>query len=293
MTQLQGFIYPRTELGRAAMLPSPPWHYSGDLLTVEYRTDPSRVAELLPDPLSLVPDDEDPGAVAMIFADWQSCGDDLAELDDPIRAQYKEAFLVVRCMYQGQIFSRCAYIWVDKDYALVRGIFQGYPKKLGSIWMTRPVALGKAGPRVAAGGRFAGTVAYHDRRIVNARVTLRQPSDANGFVNGHAMVHNRYLPAIEANGTDSFSELVTMRGADVELGQAWSGEAELELLPSPVEEIARLEVREVLGGYWRSVATTFAGGTTLVATSPGAASLRPASGVASGVTSEVASGVAS
>jgi hypothetical protein len=77
-----------------------PWHYSGDLLTVEYRTDPSRVAELLPDPLTLVPDDQDPGAVAMIFADWQSCGDDRSELLDPIRSQYKEAFLVVRCMYQ-------------------------------------------------------------------------------------------------------------------------------------------------------------------------------------------------
>jgi hypothetical protein len=30
-----------------------------------------------------------------------------------------------------------------------------------------------------------------------------------------------------------------------------------------VEEINRLEVREVIGGYFRSVGTTFAGGTTL------------------------------
>ena len=63
------------------MLPDMPWHYSGDLMTVEFRTDPSRVAELLPEPLTLVPDEHDPGAVAMIFADWQSCGDDLSELD--------------------------------------------------------------------------------------------------------------------------------------------------------------------------------------------------------------------
>ena len=41
------------------------------------------------------------------------------------------------------------------------------------------------------------------------------------------------------------------------------GDGEIELLPSPVEEVARLEVREVLGGYFRSVGTTFAGGTTL------------------------------
>ncbi len=247
------------------MLPPMPWHYSGDLITVEYRTDPSRVAELLPDPLTLVPDEQDPGAVAMIFADWQSCGDDYSELMDPVRSQYKEAFVVVRCMYKGTIYSRCVYIWVDKDFALVRGHFQGYPKKLGSIWQTRPVAVGKAGPRIAAGGKFAGTVAYHDRRIVNAYVTMREPSDGNGFVNGHPMVHSRYMPRIEGDGTDSYAELVTMSGRDVELGPAWRGEADIELFPSPVEEFARLEVREIIGGYFRQVGTTFAGGTTLEA----------------------------
>jgi acetoacetate decarboxylase len=263
MTYPHGFIFPRTATGDSSILPRMPWHYSGDLLTVEFRTDPARVADLLPDPLTVVPDDEDPGAVAMIFADWQSCGPDFAELDDPIRAQYKEAFVVVRCMYQGTMYSRCVYIWVDKDFSMVRGHFQGYPKKLGSVWMTRPVTIGKAGPRVAAGGRFAGTVAYHDRRIVNAIVTLREPSDGNGFVNGHPMVHSRYMPRIEGDGTDSYSELVTMRYVDVEVGQAWRGDAEIELLPSPIEELSHMPVREVIGGYWRSVATTFAGGTTL------------------------------
>src|SRR4029453_6178727 len=71
MTDVKGFFYPRTASGRSSLIPSPPWYYSGDLLTVEYRTDPDRVAELLPAPLSLA--DEDPGAVALIWADWQSC----------------------------------------------------------------------------------------------------------------------------------------------------------------------------------------------------------------------------
>jgi acetoacetate decarboxylase len=271
---LRGFAFPRTVGGRASVIPAPPWHYSGDLLTVEFRTDPSRVAELLPDPLTLVPDDDDPGAVAMIFADWQSCSSDMAELDDPVRAQYKEAFVVVRCAFDGRTFSRCVYIWVDKDFSLVRGHFQGYPKKLGSIWMTRPITVGRAGPRVAAGGRFAGTVAHHDRRIVNALVTLREPSAANGFVNGHAMLHSRWMPAIEADGRDSLDELVTMSGTDVELGQAWRGDAELELLASPEEELDRLTVREMIGGYWRSVGTTFAGGVTIAGTGATAAQAR-------------------
>ena len=69
MKSLSGFLFPRTESGKASLLPPPPWHYSGDLLTVEYRTDPAAVRRLLPEPLELVHDDEDPGAVAFIFAD--------------------------------------------------------------------------------------------------------------------------------------------------------------------------------------------------------------------------------
>src|ERR1700709_1629142 len=100
MTEVQGFFYPRTASGRASLIPAPPWHYSGDLLTVEWRTDPARVAELLPAPLSLAEDD--PGAVALIWADWQSCSSSREELLDPVRAQDKEAFAPVRCSYPGQ-----------------------------------------------------------------------------------------------------------------------------------------------------------------------------------------------
>src|SRR6476659_5306955 len=93
VAELQGFFHPQTASGQSSLLPPPPWFYSGDLLTVEYRTDPARVADLLPAPLELAPDD--PGAVAFIWADWQSCSSSRDELLDPVRAQYKEAFVVV------------------------------------------------------------------------------------------------------------------------------------------------------------------------------------------------------
>ena len=147
MSGPQGFMLPKSPDGRASIVPAPPWHYSGDVLTVEYRTDPANVAALLPEDVSLA--EEDPGAVALIWADWQSCSDSGAELLDPVRSQYKECFVVVRCTYGGETYSRCVYIWVDKDFALARGWYQGYPKKLGSIWMTRPVTVGRAGPRPA------------------------------------------------------------------------------------------------------------------------------------------------
>ncbi|MGH9020201.1 MAG: acetoacetate decarboxylase family protein [Acidimicrobiales bacterium] len=260
---VRGVPFPRTPSGRASLLPPPPWHYSGDLLTVEYRTDPAAVGALLPEGVELAHDDEDPGAVAFIWADWQCCGSDGAELLDPVRGQYHEAFVVVRCRYDGQLYSRCLFIWVDTDFSLVRGHLQGYPKKLGSIHQTRPVSVGRAGPRLEAGGRFGMTLAAGDRRLAEATVTLTGPSPSAGFVNAHPMLHHRWLPAIELDGRDSLAEVVTMSGVDLDLGPAFVGDATLTLFDSPTEELAGLAPREVIGGYFRSVGTTFAGGRTL------------------------------
>ena len=260
-SELQGFTFPRSATGAAGLVPAPPWHYSGDLLTIEYRTDPAAVAELLPAPLS--PAAEDPGAVAVVWADWQSCSDSFEELADPVRAQYKECFVVVRCRYRDRTFSRCVYIWVDKDFAMVRGHVQGYPKKLGDIWLTRPVSVGRAGPRLEPGGRFGASCAAGGRRLIEGAFVIDGPSEGAGFVNALPMLHHRFFPAIESDGTDSLHELVTMRGYDTELGPAFRGDATLEVFDSPTEELTRLAPREMIGGYWRSVGTSWNGGTTL------------------------------
>jgi acetoacetate decarboxylase len=265
MTDVQGFFYPRTASGRSSLIPSPPWSYSGDLLTVEYRTDPARVAELLPAPLELAP--EDPGAVALIWADWQSCSASREELLDPVRSQYKECFVVVRCTYEGRIFSRCVFIWVDKDFAIARGIHQGYPKKLGTMWQTRPHAFPHASPMIGPGGAFGATLAAGDRRLADVVLTLKEPSETNGFVNGHPMAHHRVYPGI-AGGGDAYAELIESAGAEFEGGQSWSGEVELNLYDSPTEELSRLTVDEVIGGYYRQVGVVWNGGRSLQRLTP-------------------------
>jgi acetoacetate decarboxylase len=260
MSGVRGFFPPKTATGRSALVPPPPWLYSGDLLTIEYRTDPARVAALLPEPLELA--DTDPGAVALIWADWQSCGQSRDELLDPVRSQYKECFAVVRCGYRGRTYSRCVYIWVDKDFAVARGIHQGYPKKLGSIHLTRPHPYGPA-PRIAAGARFGATLAAADRRLAEAVVTLREPAASNGFVNGHPMAHHRWLPSIEPGKGLALDELVSSGAASFEGGTPWAADAELRLFDAPTEELAELEIHELIGAYHRQVGVVWDGGTLL------------------------------
>jgi acetoacetate decarboxylase len=254
-------MHPRTPRGSASVVPSPPWHYSGDVLTLEYRTDPAKVAALLPPGVDLAP--EDPGAVALIWADWQSCSDTGDELLDPVRSQYKECFVVVRCSRAGETYSRCVFIWVDKDFALARGWYQGYPKKLGTMWMTRPVTVGRAGPRLAAGGVIAASLAANDRRLAEGRLTITGESDVGGYVNALPMLHSRWMPAIDPAAPPSLDELVTMSSRDVELGPVFTGHADVRLFDAPGEELAALEPAEPIAGYWRQVGATFAGGERL------------------------------
>ena len=254
-------MFPRSATGVSSLVPAPPWHYSGAMLTLEYRADPAAVAELLPDPLKLA--DDDPGALAVVWADWQSCSDGGAELLDPIRSQYLEVFVVARCKYRGEHYSRCLYIWVDKDYAMVRGHHQGYPKKMGSAHLTRPVTVGKAGPRLEPGGRFGATLAAYDRRLIEAKFTIEGPSSDAGFVNALPMIHHRVMPAIESDGSDSMKELVTMSGFDAEVGRTFKGDFEMSFMPSPVEELERIAPKEFIAGYWREVGVSWRRGTTL------------------------------
>jgi hypothetical protein len=253
---------PRSPEGRASIVPAPPWHYSGDVLTLEYRAAPGTVARWLPE--GLEPAEEEPDAVALIWADWQSCSEDGDELLDPVRSQYKECFAVVRCRYRGETYSRCVQIWVDKDFALARGWFQGYPKKLGSIWMTRPVAVGRAGPRLAPGGTFGATLAANDRRLAEARFRIEEEVETGGFVNALPMLHSRWMPSIAADdGDDALAELVTMRSRDVEVGPVFRGSFSLAVSEAPGEELADLAPVEPIAGYWRQVGATFAGGEAL------------------------------
>ena len=157
---------------------------------------------------------------------------------------------------------------MDKDFAIARGVHQGYPKKLGSMWQTRPHPFTHAAPQVAAAGVFGATLAAGDRRLAQAVVTLREQSPTNGFVNGHPMAHHRIYPGIEKGAPDSYVELIASGAAEFEGGPAWAGDAELELFNSPTEELSRLYVDEIIGGYYRQIGVVWDGGRSLANLTP-------------------------
>jgi len=245
-----GYSSPRSPLGRSSLVPAPPWHYVGTLLVIDFWAEPEAAAAVLPAPLEPHPDG---GRAAAMFIDWQGCSDGGAELLDPSRSQYKEFFLTVNALYEGEEVAYCPYIWVDRDFALARGWIQGFPKKLGSIWMTRTFGLDSpADPGVKPGSAYGATCAAYERRLAEATVTLEERSEAGSVHNDPPIVNNRYFPRLEKGRHEepAVNELVRSRAFDRSASEIWRGSATLDLFDAPGEELSALAPARV-GSGWR------------------------------------------
>lgn len=246
---LQGFTTPRTPLGQASLVPPPPWHYVGDFLVVDFHADPEAAASILPDGLEPHPD---AGRCAAVFADWQSRSETGDELVDPARSQYKEAYLVVNALLDGVKVTYCPFIWVDQDFALARGHIQGFPKKLGQVWMTRTFDLDcEAAPGIREGSRFGAVCSARGRQVAAARVTLESPSEGGSLHTAPPIVNVRHFARLSAgrHAEPAVHELVRSVSRDRSVSPVWEGAAELELSAAPGEEHTLLDPVSVERGY--------------------------------------------
>ena len=141
----------------------------------------------------------------------------------------------------------------------MRGLVQGWPKQMGSTWITKAYDLpSKATPVVGPGGRFGATLSVKDRRLVEAQVTLRELSDTLPSPNFARAVNTRYFPELVAGKHDqpTVHELVQLKSRDVQISPIWKGDATLSLFEHPYLELHDLRTTAVIAGYRFSFALT-------------------------------------
>jgi acetoacetate decarboxylase len=253
---LTGWTLPQSPSGRSAVVAAPPWHYSGEIIALDFKADVDAVAALLPRGLAPAPD----GAASVVFADWCSASDhDERVLADPGVGQYHEAYLVLHALRGDKKVGRVPFIWVDSELSLLRGQIQGFPKKLGQIAMTRAVELGRGGVRKQAGARFAAHASSHGRRVLSASVQLEGTSDRLPRALTLPLIHTRLFPSID-RAEPAVHELQIGSIANFECGTVHTGPATLLLEPSEYEELAPLTPRSVGAGYVCSLAFSVLGG---------------------------------
>lgn len=254
---LRGFTPPFTPGGTASLVPPPPWHYAGWLLSVAFECERERAAPYVPPEVGVAT-----GGGTIHFADWQSTTDG-AELLDPIQAQYRETIVLLDVTRpDGTAANFCPLIYVDQDVSLLRGLLQGWPKKLGSTWLTRALPLDHpAAAPLRAGTRLGATLAVKDRRLVEARLALTgRPGRALGFA-ARPTWGTVGWPDLTAPERPPALRFVRPTVAAKVDGGWHEATAELSFLDAPREELAALGLRRAVDGSAGFLGITVTGAT--------------------------------
>jgi acetoacetate decarboxylase len=263
---LAGWSLPLSPGGQSALVPPPPWHFSGEAIGIDFRCDPAEAAAVLPPGLEPAGD----GSATFVFCDWSSSADsDPRVAADPARGQYREAYVSVNARLGGRSAARVPYIWVDNDLSFARGLIQGFPKKLGAVSITRAVTAGRGGPKLEPGATFAGHVSSLGRMLARGSVTLTGPAEPGRAPRSMRVPvwHTRLMPDL-AGGAPLVHDLARNIVQDFAVAQAWSGTGTLEFFDSEFEELGRLRPAEITGAFRCSVAFTVVGAEVLPVSQP-------------------------
>jgi hypothetical protein len=140
--------------GPSSAIEKGPWHYGADYVAVYFRADPSALSAFVPKPFVV-----DDGLCNAYVCEIVSVGDSTRDMvaTRPDRTVYQEAALGIKCRFreEGGVFYPV--MWVTTEWSLLRGILNGYQKRLADrISMTKlhPLnpGLRPVGPRTELGG---------------------------------------------------------------------------------------------------------------------------------------------
>jgi acetoacetate decarboxylase len=258
---LKGFTLPLTPKGHSSVVDPPPWHYGGDVLAITFRMNEKKARTFIPPPLEMGPK---PGEGIVWFPEWVSVSDaqpDLAFIN-PERAVYRECFVMLSCQFKGVPGYFVPFIWVDNDFTLMRGFVQGFPKKLGRIYLTK---LHELCPKVGGrqkGARIKGILDAHGERVVEGSMVFTRKAKPEELpaVKFYLM---RHMPSIDDPTKPAVHELSAGKVANAKIGEVWAGDGDLKFFPSPFEEVADLGPVKVTGAFYFSIGMTITGGEVL------------------------------
>ncbi|PNG25485.1 acetoacetate decarboxylase [Methylocella silvestris] len=213
--------------------PGPYRFYNREFMVISYRTDPSALRAVLPEPLEPVGDIVKYEFIRM--PDSTGFGD------------YTETGQVIPVSFRGERGSYVHSMYLDDEAPIAGGReIWGFPKKLAKPTLAREqeVLVGKLtyGSVLCA----VATMGYK-HKILDLEPTLRALDEPNFLI--------KIIPDVD--GSPRICELVRYHMQDVDLKGAWSGPAALQLFNHVAADVARLPVLDVVS------ATHFIGDMTL------------------------------
>ncbi|AWR96941.1 acetoacetate decarboxylase [Acidianus sulfidivorans JP7] len=239
------FTLPLTKSGRSQLVYPPPWHYAVTYISAHVKFDKDSTKELLP---SFLTSD---GEGWIYIADFISTSDynwDFMYLD-PDLVQYMEGAIGLKVQFEGKNYLYFPFMWVDKDWALVRGLLDGYPKKFAKISMTKFHSLLPKYSKPEKDSIIGGYVVRYGGVIFRLQLQLKEKTELLPIRDFGPVLNIRKFPS-RGEGEDEIYEVTSRIRDQSDYGEIWKGDAKIELGGYVNDEVNVLNIEEVRNGYF-------------------------------------------
>lgn len=239
-----GLTHFHTPSGTAALVDDCAYGWGADMSVVYFRSDPVQLQKLLPGRLKT-----DDGLCMAYVGAFHSASEDRpgAMLKNPDASLYREAGLWIACTHDSRPGYFPAFVWVDREWSLVRGWLNGYPKKLANIAFARPHPLNPITGPLGVGSGVGGICSRHGHTLLRLGVTVEREGSTDDLMSRPATFGHRHWP-ISHPSQAGVSEIVEVNRSGVVVKDVWVGRPEFHLGQAPDEEIDWFQPIEILSG---------------------------------------------
>lgn len=240
------YSLPITKSGKSAIVQPPPYVYAVDYIAVYVKINEEIANSLLPPGLELASDNA--WIYVSEFLSYPEHHDEIT-YQDPELTVYREGAVALNVILDGQKYLYFPFMWVDKDWALIRGYINGYPKKIANISLSKfhPLMPGREGP--APGVKLGGYVARNGYTLYRIEVELRDRTNSLPITAFGPTLTIRRYPATGSGQRDVW-EYVTVIKGESKTADIWTGRGFITIGWGPNDEVNLLQIKEVIGGYF-------------------------------------------
>ena len=211
--------------GKTSAIEKGPWHYGADYVTVYFKGSPKKLARLVPKPFQV-----GEGKCMVYVCEIVSVSDSAPEAvaSEPDRTVYQEAAFGVGCSVGGKSGIYFPVMWVTTEWSLLRGLLNGYQKRLADkIALTKLHSLNPGLRPMGPGVSFSGFCVKGGRRTLHVKVTARRKAAPTDLPSFGATFGTRMFPSTDASQS-SVREPVEILKSNSRVSEVWLGDGSFQ-----------------------------------------------------------------
>ena len=207
--------------GPTSAIEKGPWHYGADYISVYFRGEPPSLKRLVPEPF-IVEDGMCMAYVCEIISVADSGAADMISAR-PDRTIYQEAAIGAKCSYKKKPGIFFPVMWVTTEWSLLRGILNGYQKRLADrISMTKLHPLNPGLKPISPGARFGGFCMKGPVETLSLEITVEKPGRPSDLPSFGATYGVRRFPGTGVR-QESVNEPVEILKSSLRISDVWTG----------------------------------------------------------------------